>query len=114
MATPTADTHTHTASCMRTSAKPVTQRFLTESPLHEIEDERAAESLREKSDLEYAKIVGNVEYLYKYTYKGEQHSGFSSFFFGDVINQVDPAGPAAERAAKACSAGEGEAAAAGG
>ena len=109
MATPTADTHTHTASCMRTSAKPVTQRFLTESPLHEIEDERAAESLREKSDLEYAKIVGNVEYLYKYTCKESSIRDFC-----DVINQVDPAGPAAERAAKACSAGEGEAAAAGG
>ena len=90
---------------MRTSAKPVTQRFITESPLHQ----RAAESLREKSDLEYAKIVGNVEYLYKYTCKESSIRDFC-----DVINQVDPAGPAAERAAKACSAGEGEAAAAGG
>ena len=107
----------------------MTQRFITESPLHQ----RAAESLRENSDLEYAKIVVDeytckgeqeVLYLHKYTYKGEQHfssaasssaaAGFSSFFIGDVINQVDPAGPAAERAAKACSAGEGEAAAAGG
>ena len=115
MAAPTANTHTHTAYCMKTPCR------------------LAAESLLANSYLEYAKIVVDeytckgeqeVLYLHKYTYKGEQHfssaasssaaAGFSSFFIGDVINQVDPAGPAAERAAKACSAGEGEAAAAGG
>jgi hypothetical protein len=36
MAAPTANTHTHTAYCMRTSAKPVTQRFITESPLQQL------------------------------------------------------------------------------
>ena len=110
-----AHTHTHTAYCMKTPCR------------------LAAESLLANSYLEYAKIVVDeytckgeqeVLYLHKYTSKGEQHfssaasssaaAGFSSFFIGDVINQVDPAGPAAERAAKACSAGEGEAAAAGG